>query len=85
MGFIYEFVLNNTKEMKQMATKEKHKQQLIETFIEYFCGYGSYKKSIRNRLNKLSYRKIKRLCKIVDLYNKYYDNTPSEADYYTNY
>lgn len=70
-----------------MTAKEKHKQQLIETFMSYFCGYGSYKKTIRIRLNKLSYRKIKRLCKIVDLYDKYNDDTPSEADdlidYYT--
>lgn len=68
-----------------MTTKEKHKQQLIETFMAYFCGYGSYKKAIRNRLNKLSYRKIKRLCKIVDLYDKYNDGTISEADYFIDY
>ena len=68
-----------------MIMKEKHKQQLIETFMSYFCGYGSYKKTIRNRLNKLSYRKIKKLCKIVDLYDKYHDDIPSEADCFISY
>ena len=59
--------------------KQKHKKQLIENIKAYF-GYSNYKNKLK-RLNDLNYRKVKRMAKILGVYEKYYDDTLSDGDY----
>lgn len=63
--------------------KEKHKKQLIDNIKSYF-GYQYYDKHLK-RLYELNYRKVKKISKILGVYCKYYDDSLTEADYYSWY
>ena len=60
--------------------KELHKRQLIDKLIDYFRPEKISKKRIRECLDIFSYRKIKKICKILEIYEKYYDDSNSCAD-----
>ena len=69
-----------------MNKKDKHKQQLINSIIDYFYKYKPKTKiGIKEKLNKLNYRKVKKISKILGVYCKYYDDSLTEADYATWY
>lgn len=66
-----------------MNKKELHKRQLINKIIDHF--YIIKSKNVKLKLNQYSYKKIKKICKILKIYEKYYDETPSEAEESINY
>lgn len=64
-----------------MNKKIVWKMQLKERLLDYFRASYKCRGYVDNKLSELSTRKLKRICRILGLSTKYYDTTPSEADY----
>ena len=69
--------------MLNSKKKQQHKDMLIDILVDYLSFghiHAIEAKYLRSIFNRLSYRKIKKVCKCLDVYINDYDASPSLAD-----